>query len=118
MTVIFQILLLLHFVGWAIVLGGWLVSIKKPRLPGGVFHGAATALVAGALAWIITIPGWAGDISLDAGKMGVKLAVTLAVTALAWIATQESTKERVAKAAGMLMGLLTFANIVIAIFWR
>ena len=49
MEIVYNVFAVLHFVGWAIVLGGYFVSLKSAALNKGVFHGAATAAVAGIL---------------------------------------------------------------------
>ena len=48
MELLYNVFVALHFVGWAIVFGGYLASLRSPGLYKGVFHGALTALVAGA----------------------------------------------------------------------
>lgn len=123
MTTIYDILLVLHFVGWAIVLGGWIASLRSKELSSGVFHGAATAFVAGGLAWIITLPGWVtidgAAIELDPAKMAIKLTTTALVTLLAWLGTRPGPGDAKTPVwAAPIMGALTLINIVIAVFWH
>ncbi len=49
MELLKNILVVLHLLGWAIVLGGTLVNLRAPKIAPGVLHGALTALVTGIL---------------------------------------------------------------------
>ena len=74
MTVLAGVLIVLHLIGWAIVLGGALVSLRPPRIPTGMLHGALTALVTGLiLAFLLTTGAWKPDDAFSSAKLGVKL---------------------------------------------
>lgn len=112
MGILTGIILVLHMVGWAIVLGGALTSLRRPRIATGVTHGALTALVAG-----ILLVGLAemGDGDVDHVKIGVKLVVALVITAMAFWG--DKNEEKVTT--GFLGGLagLTVLNIAVAVLW-
>lgn len=112
MDLVFGILLVIHMIGWAIVLGGTLTNMREPRIAKGVTHGALTALVAG-----ILLVGLAemGDGDVNNVKIGVKLVVALVITFMTiWGSRNEEKVTR-----GFLGGVagLTVANIAIAVLW-
>lgn len=113
MSTVFAIVLILHFVGWAIVLGGALAGMREARIPKGLLHGALTALATGVLlVGLLEM----GDATVNHMKVGVKLLVAVVVTGLViWGGRNE---ERVT--AGFLGGIagLTTLNIALAILWR
>ena len=87
MRYIFEGLLVLHLVAWAIVLGGWMLNLRSAQPVRGTFHGALTALVTGLL-----MAGMIGlnlvDDNVDWRKLVAKFVIALVVTALAWEATE------------------------------
>ncbi|MFH5822158.1 hypothetical protein [Georgenia sp. AZ-5] len=113
MDILTGIILVVHMVGWAIVLGGTLTSLRPPRIAKGVTHGAVTALVAGLL-----LVGLAemGDGDVDHVKIAVKLVVSLVITFLAFYGARR--EERVTT--GLVGGIagLTVLNIAVAVLWR
>lgn len=105
------ILVVIHIIGWAMVLGGALGTMKTPKITPGMFHGVLTALVAGVLA--------VGAAEMADGdpnhmKIGIKLLVTLVITALVVLG-----KRKESVSAGYLGGIagLVVANIAIAVLW-
>jgi hypothetical protein len=113
MDILTGVILVIHMIGWAIVLGGALTSMRQPRIAKGVTHGALTALVAGVL-----LVGLAemGDGELNHVKIAVKLVVALVITALAIYGSKNQEKVTT----GYLGGLagLTVLNIAVAVLWR
>lgn len=115
MEILFNVFAVLHFVGWAIVLGGYFASLRGPALARGVFHGAATALVAG-IVMMGLLEGGAVDHDFDRTKLTTKLVIALVITILAFLAQRKG--DKVSPALKHAVGLLTVANIVIAVFWH
>lgn len=120
MEFLYNVFVALHFVGWAIVLGGYLASLRSPGLYKGVFHGALTALVAGVL--MVGIREM-GDFApeLDMAKIGVKLVVALVVAVLAFVAKRQGDRASdgaVAPGVKHAIGGLTLLNILVAVFWN
>jgi len=113
-----NVVVVLHFVGLASLLGGVLVqarSFKTGRavvLPA-IMHGAWTQLITGiALVGVIE----AGDLyEADNAKIAVKLVVSLIVTVLAFV---NRKKDRPASWVVPAIGVLALANTVIAVFWK
>nr|WP_202628090.1 hypothetical protein [Cellulomonas sp. APG4] len=104
-------MLVLHFVGLASLLGGFLVQMKSrtKRVEAAMFHGALTQLVTGlALVGIAE----AGDADVNHMKVGLKLVVLVAITALVLVGRR---KESVSTGVWGAIGGLTLVNVVIAV---
>ena len=108
-------LVVLHFIGLASLLGGFLVQIKtSPRVVNNAMvHGIITQLVTGVL--LVGIAE-ADDADVDHAKIGVKLAV--AVDRGGARLRQPQARRARRTGAWALIGGLTIANIVVAVFWR
>ena len=109
-----QTLVVLHFIGLASLLGGFLVQIKTtPRVVNSAMvHGIITQLVTGV---VLVGLAEADDAAVDHAKVGVKLAVAVVVAVLVFA---NRRREVLNTAAWGLIGGLTILNIVIAVFWR
>ena len=112
MATLSGILLVIHRIGWALVLGATLTNLRPPRIANGVTHGALTALVAG-----ILLVGVAemGDGDVNNVKIAVKLVVALAVTGLAFYGARREEKVTTGLV-GAIAGL-TVLNIAVAVLW-
>jgi hypothetical protein len=115
MDIVYRILVVLHLVGWAIVLGGTLVNLRTPKIAQGVLHGVLTALVTGILLVGIASAGLAGHEPNNV-KIAVKLLVALVVTGLVVVGTRRPEKVTTGYL-GAIAGL-TAANVAIAVLWR
>jgi hypothetical protein len=114
-------LVVLHFVGLAALLGGFLVQIKALRaktaeiLPAMV-HGAWTMFITGLL--LVGVREWeqilGGGRDLDHSKIAIKTAVTLIVLVLVLLKRKQ---KPVAGGVAGTIGGLTFLNVVLAVFW-
>lgn len=117
MDILIGIVLILHFVGLAALLGGVLVQVKdtiagKGRIIAAMIHGALTQLVTGvALVGLLQASG--GDV--DNTKIAVKLAVVIVITVLVFVYRK---KQPLASWVVWLVGALTLANIAIAVLWH
>lgn len=115
MKVLQECLLVLHFVGIASLLGGFLtqMSAQTKRVVPAMLHGAATMLVTGLALYVVDKNGL--HYEPPSAKMAVKLIVLVVIAGLAW--TQRS-KDELAKGGYFAIGGLTLANIVVAVFWH
>ena len=114
-------LLVLHFVGLAALLGGFLLQIKALRLKTaeilpGMVHGALTMFVTGlalvgARQWELSLD---GGHPLDNGKIAVKTLVVLIILVLVLV---NRKKKPVAGSILGAIGGLTTLNVVLAVFW-
>jgi hypothetical protein len=107
-------LVVLHFIGLASLLGGFLVQIKtSPRVVNNAMvHGIITQLVTGVL--LVGIAE-SDDVAVDHAKVGVKLTVAVIVAILVFA---NRKRDVLSTGAWALIGGLTIANIVVAVFWR
>ncbi|MBX3092177.1 MAG: hypothetical protein KF801_06670 [Cryobacterium sp.] len=117
MTILFGIILILHFVGLASLLGGVLVQVKdnaagKGRIVAAMIHGALTQLVTGILL-VGLIEMGSGDV--NTAKIATKLAVVIVITVLVFVYRKKSP---LASWVVWLIGALTLANIAIAVLWH
>lgn len=118
MEILREILLILHFVGLASLLGGFLVQTKaiaagKGKVVTAMFHGALTQLVTGILLVGVIEMASLGDI--DNAKIGVKLVVLIVITVLVIMYRKKPTAPSWALWA---IGGLTALNIAIAVLWH
>ena len=113
MDILMGLFVILHILGWAMVLGAAVAAMKSPKVTPGMFHGALTALVGGLLA--VTV--WEmGDFARDPDhtKIGIKLLLTIVITVLVALGKR---KESVSKGyLGAIAGLVV-ANVAIAVLW-
>lgn len=106
-----HLLLLLHFVGFASLFGGFLtqLSAEVKRVVPAMVHGVATQLVTGfALVWAVAAD---GD-TVDHAKVGVKLVVLVVIFGLLFT---ERQKERMQPSMFWAIGGLTLVNAAIAV---
>jgi cytochrome bd-type quinol oxidase subunit 2 len=117
MTFAQNVLLILHFVGLASLLGGFLVQLRTtPRvINNAMFHGALLQLITGILlvAVIEMQKNEPGAETINNTIMGIKLVVLLIITALIVV---NRKKEQISNAIWLAIGLLTLLNIVIAVY--
>lgn len=106
----------LHIIGIASLLGGFLTQMKAmgqgtARFVPAMLHGAVTMLVTG-----IVLIGLneADDQSVNHIKIGIKLALLIVILGLVYVKRDD---EKVDKSLFGLVGLLTTANIFIAVLW-
>ena len=111
MTLVRQSLLLLHLVGFASLLGGFLtqLSAEVKRVVPAMLHGVATQLVTGfALVWAVAAD---GD-TVDHAKVGIKLVVLIIIFGLLF---KERQKENMDKTVFFAVGGLTLVNAALAV---
>ncbi len=118
MEILRHIIVFVHLVGFAVLLGSWAVAAfgGNRRFTGLMTVGMTIAAVAGLiLASPLGLPEGA---SLNYTKIAVKLVILLIIGALLGIggARQKRTGE-LAPALFWLVGILTAANAAIAVLW-
>jgi hypothetical protein len=115
MEYVFEAIVVLHFIGLAALLGGFLVQISaSPRVINrAMLDGAFTQLITGLALVGMAETVLADDEDVNHMKVGIKLAILLVITGLAWA---NRRKESISTGVWAAIGLLTIANIVIAVF--
>lgn len=116
MDVLIHVFVGLHIIGIAALLGGFLGQTKamragEARMSPGMLHGALTMLVTG-----VALVGLnqADDNSVNNVKIAVKMAVLVVILALVYVKRDE---EKVPSGLFGAVGLLTTANVFIAVLW-
>jgi hypothetical protein len=119
MDLIYDLLVVLHFIGMAGLVGGLIVGVaEKPlRIKKPALHSGLLVLLAGIFLVIVNSVQHASDSSvemIDHGKIGVKLLVVIVILILGF---KNLAKSEVAKRTYMTMLGLSLLNILIAVFW-
>ena len=118
MQFIFNVIVFLHFVGLASLLGGFIVQMKSPEkgVNPAMLHGALTQLITGVLmVGILESNLLADEEQPNMMKIGTKLVVVLIITVLAFMG-RKKTPPQVGLWA--TIGALTLLNVAIAVFWN
>ena len=118
MTFVYNLVVVLHFIGLASLLGGFLVQMSSSEkgVNRAMLHGALTQLVTGVIMVGLAESG-AVDEDLNMTKIGVKLIVVLVITLLAFLGRRAGVSPDRAKRLWAVIGALTLLNVVIAVFW-
>ena len=109
-----HLLLVVHMLGFAALLGGLLVQLRSPEktVNSLMRDGAGTAFVAGLLLVGVIEADDSGEINNT--KIAVKGVIGLVILVLVMANLR---KERIANGLWALLLLLTVANICVAVFW-
>lgn len=115
MEILYEVLVVAHFIGLAALLGGVIVQLSAPSkvVSGAMLHGGLTQLLTG-----ITLVGLAEAAlpdkaeELNMAKIGIKLLILLAIVTLCWV---NRDRKDVPTGLWAAIGLLTVANIGIAV---
>lgn len=120
MSFLYNVLVILHFLGLASLIGGFLVQIRtSPRVVNmAMFHGALTQLVTGVLLVGLRYPLHGDDPEEwalpDNAKIAVKFTILLVVLGLI---LANRRKESISTGVWAAIGGLSIANVVIAVLW-
>ncbi|MET4001432.1 MULTISPECIES: hypothetical protein [Arthrobacter] len=109
------VLVFLHILGAAAIVGGWLAAFKTPTVSQWQWIGALTQLITGLL-----LVGLAemGDGDVNNVKIGVKLIIALIVAVAAFIARRKiKNNQDVSKGLAHAVGGMALINIAVAVFW-
>ena len=124
METVSNIFLVLHFVGLAALFGGFLaqMSAQSKSITNGMLHGALLSLIAGIVLVGVRYPLNNQDPNsyplFDNSKISVKLLILFVILILGYTSKKRSKESLQGDTtAWATIGLLTFTNIVIAVFW-
>lgn len=114
-------LVVLHFIGLAALLGGFITQMKAmaaqtAKIVPAMVHGAWTMLITGVA--LVGVAEWriamGAAFEVDHMKIGIK---SLVLFAILFLVLYFKKKETVKPAIFGAIGLLTILNIVLAVFW-
>ncbi|MCT1690985.1 hypothetical protein M3B11_08480 [Brevibacterium sp. p3-SID960] len=99
MEILRDILLFLHLLGMAIIIGGYFATIRRPRVMPGMLHAAYLQLITGI--GLVGIIEMAGDPSAAFHmKVGIKALLAIAVTVTAFIGNRKQKRAHATAGAG------------------
>jgi len=115
MQFLYNLFLVLHFIGLAMLLGGWFVQMSSAD------KGVNRTMLEGALTQLVTGIVMVGMLSAGAIEgedpnntvVGIKLLVVIVITVLAFIGRRRQPPQ---VALWAIIGLLTLVNICVAVF--
>ena len=113
MELAYNLILIVHFIGLASVVGGFLVQMRSAErgVNPAMWHGALTQLVTGViLVGLAEMQDW----DVDHIKIGVKLVLTLVITVLAFVGRKKPLPQT---ALWGVIGGVAIVNIIIAVLW-
>lgn len=115
METVYDLVVVVHFLGLASLIGGWLVQMRtrgERFINPAMLHGALTQLFTGVI--IVGLGESVLDREYDLAKISVKLAVTAVVLLLVWV---NRRKDVIPDGLYYLIGGLSIANVAIAVLW-
>lgn len=116
MEFVYNLVVVVHFLGLASLIGGWLVQTRaRERVVNlAMVHGVMTQLVTGIILVGLAEGVDSLDKDIDRAKIAVKLVVALVVAIVCMI-----NRKRASVPDGLyfLIGALSVANVVVAVFW-
>jgi multisubunit Na+/H+ antiporter MnhB subunit len=117
MRTLLDILLFLHIVGAAMIVGIWIGNMKKPTVHPRQRDGAFLQLITG-IAMMGLLP-LMPDADPNYPKLGIKLVIGVAVAVLAVIGSRKYKKsEPISKGLAHSVGGLALLNVAIATLWN
>jgi hypothetical protein len=114
MAIAGQVLVLLHLIGFAALLGGVLVQsrVPQPEVNGAMLQGAWIELVTGGalVAWLVL-----AHQDLHYAELAVKFALTLLVVLLV---AKNRKFQSIPRGLWVIIGALTLTNTALSVLWR
>ena len=114
MEIIYNTLVLLHFIGLAALFGGFFAQMSSATkvVNPAMFHGSLTQLVTGLVMVGLAETGVVEE-DLNMTKISIKLLIVLVITGIVFVNRKKSS---VSNSIWLSIGLLTLANMAIAVY--
>lgn len=113
MDIAILLVLILHFIGLAGIIGGWLATVKAPHMNKGILHGAILALVTGLI--LVTLREFQGG-EMNHMKVGIKLLFSVIILVVAIVGVRKEAKAQGSSAAlAHTAGILGIVNVAVAV---
>ena len=114
MDIAISIVLILHFIGLAGIIGGWIATIKAPQVNKAILHGSVLQVVTGIV--LVGLREMEGDVDMNHMKVGIKLVIALVILVLAIVGTKKEAKVPGSSGAlAVAAGILAIVNVAIAV---
>ncbi|KAB1644435.1 MULTISPECIES: hypothetical protein [unclassified Pseudoclavibacter] len=116
MSIVTSILVFLHILGAAALVGGWLATFKTPTVTQWQLIGALVQLVSGiALVGLAEMDGH----TINYIKIGVKLVLAIVIAAAAFVGRGKAVRgETVPVGLAHAVGGLALVNVAVATLWH
>ena len=115
MTFLLNLLLFLHIVGVAIIVGTWIYTMKRPTVTVAQFWAAVLMLLTGV--GLVGIHEMSGH-EINYAKIGVKIVILLIVLVAAFIGMRKTRRgEPVSTGLAHAVGGMALINAAVAVFW-
>ncbi|HEU4543953.1 MAG TPA: hypothetical protein VFR23_22650 [Jiangellaceae bacterium] len=118
MSIVYNLVVVFHFLGLASLIGGWLVQMGargERYVSPAMLHGVLTLLLTGVILVGLAEGVESLERDIDNAKIAVKLGVALVVAVLAWF---NRRRQAIPDGLYFVIGGLAIANVVVAVFWR
>lgn len=110
-----KLVLILHFIGLAGIVGGWISTIKAPHVNKAILHGAILQVVTGILLVGLREMQDGAD-PLNHMKIGIKLLIAIVILVVAIMGIRKEAKAQGSTATlAHVAGGLAIVNIAIAV---
>ncbi|WP_269936808.1 hypothetical protein [Arthrobacter sp. HY1533] len=117
MDFLHSLLVFLHILGAAAIVGGWLAAFKTPTVTKWQWIGALTQLITGLL--LVGLAQMGDGDGPNNAKVAVKLLIALVVVVAAFIGRRKAkNNEDVSKGLAHAVGGMAFINVAVAVFWQ
>lgn len=115
MDILRDILVLIHILGTAAIVGGWFANFRTPTVSQWQHVGAWVQLITGLLlVGLLEM----GDGEVNHMKIGIKLVILLVVAVAAFIGMRKTKRgEPVSTGLAHAVGGMALINAAIAVFW-
>lgn len=115
MSFVFELIVVIHLIGMACIVGSYLTVVRRPRMVPLMLHGAATQVITGLImVGMLEAKVVEEDEEINHAKIGAKLLVALFVLALAWVNRKRDDEPNPAVHA---IGGLAILNVMVAALW-
>lgn len=113
MEIAIKIVLILHFIGLAGIIGGWIATVKAPQINKAILHGSILQVVTGIL---LVGLNEMNDADLNHMKIGIKLLIAIVILVVAIIGVRKEAKTPGSTSTlATVAGLLGIVNVAIAV---
>jgi len=108
-----QVLVLLHLVGFAALLGGYLVQLRavEPEINAAMLHGSWAVLASGIALVVLVV---LGPGVTDYAMLVIKLLLAVVIVVLV---AKNRKYARIPRGLGALIGVLTLLAAAVAVLW-
>lgn len=114
MDIAIKLVLILHFIGLAGIIGGWVATVKAPQVNKAILHGSIIQVVTGIV--LVGLREMQDEVEINHMKIGIKLLIALVIMVVAIVGTKKEAK--VPGSSGALAvpaGILAIVNVAIAV---